>query len=71
MLGRRKRERSGAHLKGAAIVLGMPTITGFPKLCYGIRLLSSIRPEIELLCQEGFTVSQDVVDAVLRHADEL
>jgi predicted nucleic acid-binding protein len=34
-------------------------------------LLSSIRPEIELLCQEGFTVSQDVVDAVLRHAGEL
>ena len=34
-------------------------------------LLSIIRPEIELLCQEGFTVSQDVVDAVLRHAGEL
>lgn len=34
-------------------------------------MLSVIRPEIELLCQEGFTVSQDVVDAVLRHAGEL
>lgn len=34
-------------------------------------LLSVIRPEIELLCQEGFTVSQDVVDVVLRHAGEL
>jgi predicted nucleic acid-binding protein len=34
-------------------------------------LLSMIRSDIELLCQEGFTVSQEVVDAVLRYAGEL
>lgn len=34
-------------------------------------LLSVVRPEIELLCQEDFMVSQDVVDAVLRYAGEL
>lgn len=36
-----------------------------------IGLLSVIRPEIELLCQEGFTVSQDVIETVLRYAREL
>ena len=34
-------------------------------------LLPTIRPDIELLRQEGFTVSQDVVDAVLHYAHEL
>lgn len=35
-----------------------------------IGLLSTIRPEIELLCQEGFTVSQDVIETVLQYANE-
>ncbi len=35
-----------------------------------IGLLPIIRPEIELLCQEGFSVSQDVIETVLQYANE-
>ena len=34
-------------------------------------LLPVVRPDIELLCQEGFTVSQEVIDAILHYAHEL
>lgn len=33
-------------------------------------LLSAIRPDIEQLRQQGFSISQDVVDSVLRQANE-
>jgi predicted nucleic acid-binding protein len=35
-----------------------------------VGLLSVIRPEIELLCQRGLSVSQMVIDAVLQQANE-
>jgi predicted nucleic acid-binding protein len=33
-------------------------------------LLSAIRPDIEQLRQQGFSISQDVIDSVLRQANE-
>jgi len=33
-------------------------------------LLPVLRPEIEKLQQKGFSISQDVVDAVLKQANE-
>jgi len=35
-----------------------------------IGLITAVRPEIELLRQKGFSTSQDVVDAVIRQANE-
>lgn len=35
-----------------------------------VGLLSAIRPDIEQLRQKGFSISQDVIDSVLRQANE-
>ncbi len=35
-----------------------------------VGLLTAIRPEIEKLRQQGFSISQDVIDAVLQQANE-
>jgi hypothetical protein len=59
--GRRKLTELGTKKIGTLGILLKAKQTG---------LLTAIRPDIEQLRQKGFGISQDVIDSVLRHANE-
>ena len=52
--------------------MGLPKIgtVGILLKAKQVGLLTVIRPELEQLHQHGFSISQTVIDAVLRQADE-
>ena len=60
--GRRKLTEMGINKIGTLGILLRAKSTG---------LLSAVRPEIEKLRAQHFSISQAVIDAVLREADEL
>lgn len=59
--GRRKLTQMGINKIGTLGILLKAKQVG---------LLTAIRPEIEKLRQQGFSISQDVIDAVLQQANE-
>ena len=59
--GRRKLTQMGIRKVGTMGILLKAKQVG---------LLSVIRPEIERLCQQSFSISQGVIEAVLRQANE-
>lgn len=59
--GRRKLAELGLRKLGTLGILLMAKKEG---------LLSAVRPDLEQLSQVGFSISQDVIDAVLRQAGE-
>jgi predicted nucleic acid-binding protein len=59
--GRRKLKQLGLKKIGTVGILLKAKQVGF---------LSAIRPDIERLCQQGFTLSQAVIDQVLQEAGE-
>ncbi|MFN8456270.1 MAG: DUF3368 domain-containing protein [Anaerolineae bacterium] len=59
--GRRKLSQLGIQKIGTVGILLKAKETG---------LLSVIRPELELLCQQGFSISQSVIDGILQQAKE-
>lgn len=59
--GRRKLDRLGLNKIGTLGIL---------LKAKQLRLLPAIRPDIERLCQQGFSIAQPVVDAVLQRAGE-
>lgn len=59
--GRRKLTELGLKKIGTLGILLKAKRAGF---------LSAIRPDIEQLREQGFSISQDVIDAVLRQANE-
>lgn len=60
--GRRKLDQLGVQKIGTVGILLKAKQVG---------LLSAIRPDLELLRSQGFSISQMVIDAVLKQADEI